>query len=803
MTQDQHALVKEIFMQASELTGKEREQFLNEACGDNEKLRNSVVTLLENDSPETILTGLSESMVDSQQRDESLKSHDWIGKRIGNYEILRVIYAGGMGIVFEATDTVIQRRVAIKVLHKDLARDESLRTRFMSEARAVGRLNHPHVLTIHEVGSEDNVDYLVMEYAIGGSAADHLKKAGVYSPGEATRIMEQSCLGLAAAHKEGLIHRDIKPANLLFIDGGITKVSDFGVAKFTGGDSLGVTQQGQLVGTPCYMSPEQCEGRPVDARSDVYSLGATFFSLLVGRMPYEEEKSFVSVMHAHCNADPPDPRQWSAQIPDACAQIIIKAMAKNPEDRYQTVEEMREDLNRLLFELTMPVATASDPQVSLHPDIQMVTRRNTLKWVIGGVALILVGFLSWFVSQNGSESNPENNLIPAMNDQEPIRIGILHSRTGVMSASEEVIVDSYQLAIKEINDQGGVLGRPIQPVYRDGKSKDSVFAAFAQELIEQEKVCTIFGCCTSSSRKAVKPIVEENNHLLVYSVNTEGVESSPNIIYLGGDPNQTVVPFVNWAVGFGRKKTFFLVGSDYIFPHVVNDIIKNELSSLGASLVGEEYLALDASDVTNVVDKIEAAKPDAIINMITGDSQIIFLRELGKRKIETTQFATGIGEEVLKRVENNPRIKNYSCCTYFQSLPSSENAEFVKKFHAMHDDYRVLISSMEAGYDAIHMWAKAVEEAGTLEPLAIRDSMLKQQMQAPSGSVSIDSESRYSVRNAYIGLANATDQFDIIWRSPDQVQPNPFPDYRTREEWEAFLQERYQNWGNSWTAPTD
>ncbi|MEZ6045269.1 MAG: serine/threonine-protein kinase [Planctomycetaceae bacterium] len=132
----------------------------------------------------------------------------------------------------------------------------------------------------------------------GESAADHLKKVGHYSPGEATRIMTQACAGLSAAHKEGLIHRDMKPANLLFTSSGITKVSDFGVAKFMQGESMGLTQQGQLVGTPCYMSPEQCEGKPVDARSDVYSLGATYFSLLVGRMPYEEEKSFINVMHA-------------------------------------------------------------------------------------------------------------------------------------------------------------------------------------------------------------------------------------------------------------------------------------------------------------------------------------------------------------------------------------------------------------------------------------------------------------------------------------------------------------------------
>ncbi|QDU80995.1 Serine/threonine-protein kinase PrkC [Polystyrenella longa] len=802
MSQDEHARVKEIFLKASELKGTKRKEFIEKACGNNDKLRDSVISLLENDNPETILTGLSESLVDSEKRKERLKSHDWVGQRLGNYEIERVIYAGGMGIVFEAVDTVIERRVAIKVLHEDLTKDESLRTRFVSEARAVGRLNHPHVLTIHEVGSNEGVDYLVMEYATGGSAADHLKNVGVYSPGEATRILEQACGGLSAAHKEGLIHRDIKPANLLFIEGDITKVSDFGVAKFTHGESLELTRQGQLVGTPCYMSPEQCEGKSVDERSDVYSLGATYFSLLVGRMPYEEENSFVSVMHAHCNAEPPDPREWSDRIPEPCAEIILKAMAKKPEDRYQTVEEMQHALVLLLSELTMPAGLSADTSFTLNPEIKMLPRRDIRKRIAGLAIglLVLIGLVLFLIIR--VETGPEDNqaIVPPV-EQEPIRIGILHSLTGAMATSEEVIVDSYKLAIKEINDNGGVLGRKIEPIIRDGKSNDVVFAQQATELITEEGVCTIFGCCTSGSRKAVQEVVEENNHLLVYSVNTEGVEISPNIIYLGGDPNQTVLPFVKWAYAFEEKRTFFLVGSDYIFPHVVNDIVKDQLDSLGAELVGEEYLDFDAADVTNVLDKIEATQPDAIINTITGDSQMLFLRGLEKRKIETTQFATGIGEDVLRRVNYNPSIKNYSCTTYFQSLKNKENEIFVDDFQEMFGEFRVLISSMEAGYDGVYLWARAVEKSGSLDPIKIRDAMSGMEMQAPSGKVSIDPKTQYSVRNGFIGLANSYDQYEIVWRSPEPIEPDPYPAMRTKEEWQEYLDGLYQSWGNNWTAP--
>ncbi|MAT15667.1 MAG: serine/threonine protein kinase, partial [Planctomyces sp.] len=684
--------------------------------------------------------------------------------------------------------------------------------RFLSEARAVGRLNHPHVLTVHEVASSDGVDFLVMEYASGGSAADHLKNIGPYSPVKATLILEQACRGLTVAHQNGLIHRDIKPANLLVVGDDIVKVSDFGVVKFIGRDNLGMTQQGQLVGTPCYMSPEQCESRPVDERSDVYSLGATYFSLLVGRMPYEEEKTFVSVMHAHLNADPPDPRDWSDEIPEGCRQVILKAMAKRPEDRYQSAEEMRNALALLLSEMTLPAGmVAGDaPQlgasIQLAPGIQLKSSQKMIKWVIGGVlaaVFLLFAFLPINFDKSQTGETEEEKILPAATEQEPIRIGILHSLTGSLAISEEVIVDSYELAIAEINRNGGVLGRPVKAVIRDGQSKDAVFAAQATELIDVDKVCTIFGCCTSASRKAVKEVVEAKHHLLVYSVNTEGVEMSPNIIYLGGDPQQTIIPFLNWAYSWGKKRTFFLVGSDYIFPHVVNDIAKKELEFLGAELVGEEYLSLEASDVSDVVEKIEAAKPDAIINMITGDSQTIFLRELDRRNIETTQFATGIGEEVLRRIDHNPLIENYSCCTYFQSIPTEANQKFVHDFREMHGEYRVLMSSMEAGYVAVHLWAAAVNELGTLDPIRIREAMLKQTVAGPSGKVSIDPESQYSIRNGFIGKATPSDQFEIVWQSPEPIRPEPFPDYRTETEWNEFLDEHYRAWGNSWTAPVE
>jgi serine/threonine protein kinase len=276
---------------------------------------------------------------------QQVTAGDWLGRKLGKYKITEVLGAGGKGLVFRAHDMSIERDVAIKVLTGQMSTDENERSRFLSEAKSAGKFNHVNTVTIHEAACDESVLYLVMEIVSGGSAHDHLERSGAYSVPEATRMTIEACMGLAAAHQEGFIHRDINPANLLLTDDGTVKVSDFRLAKQTShANAQNLTLVGQLIGTPHFMSPEQCEFDSVDARSDIYSLGATYFSLLTGRRPYEDRKSDVLVMLAHCDADPPDPRAINSDVPDACAQIIEQAMARQADERYQSMDEMRGDL---------------------------------------------------------------------------------------------------------------------------------------------------------------------------------------------------------------------------------------------------------------------------------------------------------------------------------------------------------------------------------------------------------------------------------------------------------------------------
>src|SRR5215213_3886960 len=211
---------------------------------------------------------------------------------------------------------------------------------------------HANAVAIYEIGEACGIHYLIMEFAAGGSVSDRIERDGACSLLEATRITIDAAKGLAAAHRAGLVHRDLKPANLLVAADGTVKIADFGLAKPTVRADHQLTREGQILGTPYFMSPEQCEARELDHRSDIYSLGATYYALLTGANPYAHKSSIVQILHAHCSDEVLDPREVNRSIPDACAAIVARAMAKRPEDRYQSAEEMFADLQAVFATLS-------------------------------------------------------------------------------------------------------------------------------------------------------------------------------------------------------------------------------------------------------------------------------------------------------------------------------------------------------------------------------------------------------------------------------------------------------------------
>jgi serine/threonine protein kinase len=273
-------------------------------------------------------------------------------KTIGKYEIRRLLGKGGMGAVYLAFDPLIEREVAIKVLHSQLSNQRNSVQRFLGEARAVGKLNHPNAIAIYEIGAIDGDYFIVMELAEGGSVRDLLLQQPSISLAEACRITIEAARGLEAAHRLGLIHRDIKPENLMLSANGRVKIVDFGLARqIDRSPELALTQTGQLLGTPYYMSPEQIRSGSLDARTDIYSLGVTLFQMLTGQMPFTGD-SVAQVVYSHLNADRPDPTELRAGLPELCAAIVAKSMAVDAEDRYDAMYQMIRDIEKLASTVT-------------------------------------------------------------------------------------------------------------------------------------------------------------------------------------------------------------------------------------------------------------------------------------------------------------------------------------------------------------------------------------------------------------------------------------------------------------------
>ena len=283
-----------------------------------------------------------------------VQQDDLIGVTLGNYKILGPLGQGGMARVYKAHQENLDREVAVKVLPPWFAADRSFVERFNLEARLVARLSHPNIVTVHDANEYNGHLYIVMQLVNGGTLKqrlDQLQSLGkTMEVGEARRIFTQLASALSYAHDNGIIHRDVKPVNVLMDLSGRPILSDFGIAKALAGTKA-LTRQGAGVGTPEYMSPEQCQGGAVDARSDIYALGVMLFEALTGRLPFLGE-NYPALAHSHIYERPPHPITINPSIDPAVAQVILTALMKNPLQRYQQAGDMTEALERAIHGLS-------------------------------------------------------------------------------------------------------------------------------------------------------------------------------------------------------------------------------------------------------------------------------------------------------------------------------------------------------------------------------------------------------------------------------------------------------------------
>lgn len=359
-----------------------------------------------------------------------------------------------------------------------------------------------------------------------------------------------------------------------------------------------------------------------------------------------------------------------------------------------------------------------------------------------------------------------------------VKVGLLHSMTGAMAISEKAVLDAEKLAIKEINEDGGVLGSQIEYQEEDGASDPSTFATKAEKLVDQDGISTVFGCWTSSSRKAVKSIFEDYDALLFYPVQYEGMESSKNIVYTGAAPNQQIVPAIEYLIDQGYKK-FFLLGSDYVFPRTANMIIKAQVENAGLEVVGEEYADMEQTDFSAIISKIEAAQPDVIINTLNGTGNVSFFKQMSEKNYTSDDYMTmsfSIAEEEVATIGADILKGHMVSWNYYQTTDTAKNKEFVKAYKAEYGEDRVTSDPAEAAYDAVYLWKAACEKAKSFEVddviAAIETGDIS--YDAPEGTVTIDGENHHLAKPVRIGQVSDDGLIYEIYSTDSPVDPDPY-----------------------------
>lgn len=599
------------------------------------------------------------------------KAESWIGRKLGKYLITGLLGQGGMGVVYKAHDASIERDVAIKLLPAELASDKKMLDRFLAEAKAAGQLTHPHVVSIHEIGEEGEIHYIVMELMSGGSADDHLENLGPYSPLEATQIIADACEGLMVAHSSGLIHRDIKPANLLQSKHGTIKVADFGLAKGIIHRSQQLTQDGQVIGTPYFMSPEQCESKPVDTRSDIYSLGATYYTLLTGNHPYEDAGSVVQIMYAHCHAEVLDPRSVNPYIPERCAAIIERAMAKKPEDRYQSAQDMLTDLKSITsaphkFETTTILSPEELGDVSKDESGTSRWQGTVFKTVIFALTFLLLTAVPYFFWNGKGNQKVANKRSPGVQSQQvvqgitPQKI-ILGTSTAMTGSNKELgnnMVMGMQAYFKSVNDAGGIGGRQIELIVKDDAYEPDEALQNMHELFEDDNVFAVIGNVGTPTAEKTVPYANENKHLFFAPfTGAQKLRRDPpdryvfNLRASYADETAAMVDYFVKKKRLSPDKIVVFAQNDPFgddgFDGVAKALEKYQVQREDIMRVGYER---NTTQIAGAVDEIEKHKDqiDALIMVATYKPAALMVQQLKDRQIDIQTAAVSfVGSDLL------------------------------------------------------------------------------------------------------------------------------------------------------------
>ncbi len=399
-------------------------------------------------------------------------------------------------------------------------------------------------------------------------------------------------------------------------------------------------------------------------------------------------------------------------------------------------------------------------------------KRTTLKPFLFGAGLAL-----------GLSAN-----VPAFaQDDETIKVGVLHSLSGTMAISETTLKDTVLMLVDEQNKKGGLLGKQLEAVVVDPASDWPLFAEKARELLEKEKVAAVFGCWTSVSRKSVLPVFEELNGVLFYPVQYEGEESSRNVFYTGAAPNQQAVPAVDYLKDELGVERWVLAGTDYVYPRTTNKILEAYLKQNG---VAEEdiminYTPFGHSDWQSIVADIKKfgseGKKTAVVSTINGDANVPFYKELGNQGISAEDIpvvAFSVGEEELSGIDTKPLVGHLAAWNYFMSVDDPANETFIEEWQGfIKDPKRVTNDPMEAHKIGFDLWVKAVEKAGTTESDKVIDAIVGLETNNLTGGTAKMLPNHHITKPVLIGEIQDDGQFAVVWETEAEVPGDAWSDY--------------------------
>lgn len=396
-------------------------------------------------------------------------------------------------------------------------------------------------------------------------------------------------------------------------------------------------------------------------------------------------------------------------------------------------------------------------------------------------------------------------------ERPPLKIGLLTSQTGDMSSDESGVLEALRFTVDEINEAAQASGDPLlEPIEADGASKPEVFATRAGELIDQGAVA-LFGCWTSASRKAVLPVLDQRESFLVYPLQYEGLEQHPRVLYTGTTPNQQILPAVRWAMATLQRRSFFLVGSDYVFPRVANTLLRDQLLARGLAPVGEAYLPLNGSaedfapEAQRIARAVRDSGADAVLNTLNGRAgNLAFFRALREAGVEANTcptFSFSIAERTFGALESaGVRARgDYAVWGYFDALRDDENAELKRRFRGWREGKGIggdgmMNDPMISARAGLHLWTRAVLAGGQgaeRDLPRLQQSLRNRTFASAGGAMHVDNDNQHTWRHARVGRVERSGGLNLVWESSLPIHPQPFPAFRSRTAWDA-VSARYE-----------